>query len=76
MNAVAAPVVSSDNTSPEAILAREAKRLQAQAVADTEYDDKNFEDFADYTDPAGRRLVHATLITAAFLALTIFITRK
>lgn len=38
---VAAPVVSSDNTSPEAVLAREATRIKAQAEADTKYDDKN-----------------------------------
>ena len=38
---VAAPVVSSDNTSPEAIMAREVTRIKAQAEADTKYDDKN-----------------------------------
>lgn len=35
---VNAPVVSTDSTSPEAILARNAKRLQVQAEADSKYD--------------------------------------
>ena len=35
---VAAPVVSTESTSPEAILARNAKRLQVQAEADSKYD--------------------------------------
>jgi len=44
---VAAPVVSSDNTSPEAVLAREVTRIKAQAEADTKYDDKNIEEDGD-----------------------------
>ena len=35
---VNAPVVSTDSTSPEAILARSAKRLQVQAEADSKFD--------------------------------------
>lgn len=35
---VYAPVVSSDSNSAEAILMREAKELESQAVADTKYD--------------------------------------
>lgn len=35
---VNAPVVSTESTSPEAILARNAKRLQVQAEADSKFD--------------------------------------
>lgn len=35
---IAAPVVSPESSSPEAILARNAKRLQVQAEADSKYD--------------------------------------
>jgi hypothetical protein len=35
---VNAPVVSTESTSPEAILARSAKRLQVQAEADSKFD--------------------------------------
>jgi hypothetical protein len=35
---ITAPVTSQDATSPEAILAREAKKIQAQAEVDTKYD--------------------------------------
>jgi hypothetical protein len=35
---VAAPVTSQDATSPEAILAREAKKIQVQAQVDTMFD--------------------------------------
>ena len=43
---VNAPVVSTDSTSPEAILARSAKRLQVQAEADSKFDTvlENFRD--------------------------------
>ncbi len=43
---VNAPVVSTDSTSPEAILARNAKRLQVQAEADSKFDTvlENFRD--------------------------------
>jgi hypothetical protein len=37
---VAAPVVSTESTSPEAILARKARGIEAQAEADTTYDTK------------------------------------
>jgi len=37
---VAAPVVSTESTSPEAILARKARSVEAQADADTTYDTK------------------------------------
>ena len=35
---ITAPVTSQDATSPEAILAREAKKIQAQAEVDTKFD--------------------------------------
>ena len=35
---IAAPVVNTDSLSPEAILARNAKRLQVQAEADSKFD--------------------------------------
>jgi hypothetical protein len=85
---VAAPIVSSDNTSPEAILAREAKRLQAQAEADTKYDDKNigdepfvggaeqFIDPSSYVDHRSRNLAFGAIATAGFLALVVFAARK
>jgi hypothetical protein len=87
---VPAPIVSSDNTSPEAILAREAKRIQAQAHADTKYDDKdigsadNFTDFrleqfinpSSYVDHRSRNLAYGALASAGFLGLVVFITRK
>jgi hypothetical protein len=37
---VAAPVVSSDASSPEAIMARDAKKLQVQANTDSTFDTK------------------------------------
>lgn len=37
---VVAPVVSSDATSPESIMARDAKKLQVQANTDSEFDTK------------------------------------
>ena len=85
---VAAPIVSNDNTSPEAVLAREAKRVQAQAEADTKYDDKNiqeepfvgsidtFLDPSSYVDHRSRNLALGALTTAGFLALVVFAARK
>ncbi len=86
---VAAPIVSSDNTSPEAILAREAKRIQAQAEADTKYDDKNidtetevepedepFIDPSSYVDHRSRNLAFGAIASAGFLALVVFAARK
>lgn len=85
---VPAPIVSSDNTSPEAILAREAKRIQEQAVADTKYDDKNitdtfmnysedsFVDPSSYVDHRSRNLAYATIAAAGFLGLVVFLARK
>jgi hypothetical protein len=35
---ISAPVVSTDSSSPEAILARDAKRLQVQAEVDSKFD--------------------------------------
>lgn len=35
---VSAPVTSQDATSPEALLAREAKKIQVQAEVDTKFD--------------------------------------
>lgn len=89
---VAAPVVSSDNTSPEAVLARETARIKAQAEADTKYDDKNiaedgdaetfvgsmdpFIDPSSYVDHRSRNLAFAALASAGFLAVVVFATRK
>jgi hypothetical protein len=86
---VPAPIVSSDNTSPEAILAREAKRIQEQAHADTKYDDKNtkgdnfmnyredfFVDPSSYVDHRSRNLAYASLAAAGFLGLVVFLARK
>jgi hypothetical protein len=85
---VPAPIVSSDNTSPEAILAREAKRIQEQAHADTKYDDKNitdtfmnysedsFVDPSSYVDHRSRNLLYAALASAGFLGFVVFLARK
>jgi hypothetical protein len=51
---VNAPVTSQDATSPEAILAREARKIQVQAEVDTQYDPiveryRNFEQPSNLT---------------------------
>lgn len=71
---IAAPVVSADTTSPEAVLAREVKKIQLQAYADTKYDDKEF--FADYRPGCGCRMGHGFLYSALFVAAVVFITRR
>ncbi len=78
---VAAPVVSSDNTSPEAVLAREVTRIKAQAEADTKYDDKNigeepFINPSSYVDHRSRNLAFGALASAGFLAVIVFAARK
>lgn len=78
MNAIAAPIVSSDSTSPEAILARNAKKVEAQSYADSAYDDKDIttESFANYGNHRSRDLAYGIVASAAFLSLFVFLTRK
>ena len=87
---IEAPVVSSDTTSPESVLARQAKKIQAQAYADTFYDDKTLdikEGFSPYNDEAftngmltpqhrSRNLLYGALASAGFLAIFAAIFRK
>ena len=71
---VAAPVVSADTTSPEAVLAREAKKIQLQAHADSKYDDKEF--FTNYGDGSCGCIVHGLLYSALFVGVVVFMTRR
>lgn len=71
---VAAPVVSADTTSPEAILAREAKKIELQAHADSKYDDKEF--FGDYGGDCPCRIGRGLMYSALFVAAVVFITRR
>ncbi len=77
MNSVAAiviaPVVSADTTSPEAVLAREAKKIELQAHADSKYDDKEF--FADYI-ASDNGIFRAAVYSAAFVAAVVFISKR
>jgi hypothetical protein len=87
---IEAPVVSSDTTSPESILARKAKEIEAQAYADTYYDDKSLEikeGFSPYNREAftngmltpqhrTRGLLYGALVSAGFLAVFAAIFRK
>ena len=63
---IVAPVVSSDASSPESIMARDAKRLQVQANTDAEFDTK-LERFC------GGQTQLLTLSSLA-LVLTLFLT--
>ena len=87
---IEAPVVSSNTTSPESVLARQAKRVEAQAYADTFYDDKTLdvkEGFSPYNGEAftngmltpqhrTRGLLYGALVSAGFLAIFAAIFRK
>lgn len=81
MNAysVAAPVVNSDSTSPEAILARKAKIVELQSHADSAYDDKSIQRDGFTTQTAehhARNLLYGTIVSAGFLSLFVAIFRK
>lgn len=81
MNAItiAAPVVSSDVTSPESILARRAKQVEEQIHANTAYDDKTLltEGFEVQTlAHRSRNLLYGAIASAAFLTVFVAIFRK
>ncbi len=60
---VNAPVVSTDSTSPEAILARSAKRLQVQAEADSKFDTV-LENFCDQSTAINSSLLFSVSVMA------------
>ncbi len=64
---VNAPVVNPDSSSPEAILARNAKRLQVQAEADSKYD-TILEGFGCRSQPINTSLVTA-VVTVGILCI-------
>lgn len=64
---VNAPVVSTDSTSPEAILARSAKRLQVQAEADSKFDTV-LENFRDQSTAIDSSLLFSVSVMAILFA--------
>jgi hypothetical protein len=56
-----APVVSADSSSPEAILMRDAKELEAQAAIDTKYD-AVVERFEVENTPISKSLLGLTIL--------------
>lgn len=71
---IVAPVVSSDATSPESIMARDAKKLQVQANTDSEFDTK-LERFCGGTTQT-LTLSSLALILSLFLAAHIVRRRR
>jgi hypothetical protein len=69
---ISAPVVSTDSLSPEAILARNAKRLQVQAEVDSKYDTV-LENFYCGPEPINKPLLISFLtVGLLFAGATLF----
>lgn len=69
---VSAPVTSQDATSPEALLAREAKKIQVQAEADTKYD-PIVERYRNFEQPSISEPLVFTIIALGLLGVAVFI---
>jgi hypothetical protein len=71
---VASPVVGSDSTTEESVLARMAKEIEVQAVADSQYD-LVVERFMNQQQPISIPLT-ATLVALTLLACSMFVRAR